>query len=111
MTSVARDILRIPEYSPEREDTVFRGHFGVAMHIFVTLWNLIASSVHEPGAHLKHLLWALLFLKMYSTESVHCGIIGWPDPKMFRKWSWYFVRKMAAPGCTSLEATSSCEIG
>ncbi len=39
----------------------------------------------------KHLLWALLFLKVYATESINSLICG-ADEKTCRKWSWTFVR-------------------
>lgn len=53
------------------------------------------DDVQDSAADLTHLLWALVFLKVYSTEEVHCRIVGWPSPKTFRKWSWYFVGKIA----------------
>lgn len=33
------------------------------------------------------------FLEMPS-EGVHCRIVGWPDPKTYRKWVWYFIEKI-----------------
>jgi hypothetical protein len=43
----------------------------------------------------KHLLWALVFPKVYATsEEVHCVIVGWPHVQTFRKYSWYFFEKM-----------------
>jgi hypothetical protein len=59
----------------------------------------------EAAAEPKHLLWSLVFIKVYSTEEVHCSIVGWPDPKTFRKWSWYFLEKTAclAPEIINLE--------
>lgn len=41
-----------------------------------------------------HLLWGLLFLKVYGSEKTHLTIAR-VDAKTFRKWSWYFVRLLA----------------
>jgi hypothetical protein len=51
--------------------------------------------VEDPNAKRKHLLWALVFLKVYATsEEVHCAIVGWSHVQTFRKYSWYFVEKI-----------------
>ena len=44
----------------------------------------------STGAHPKHLLWGLMWLKIYSTEAVMAGMAKC-DEKMFEKWSWKFV--------------------
>jgi hypothetical protein len=51
--------------------------------------------LEDPNAERKHLLWALVFLKVYATEEIHCAIAGWPNADTFRKYSWYFVRKIS----------------
>ena len=59
------------------------------------LWNrIIAHDQSETSGNPKHLLWALVFLKVYSTEEIHCSIVGWPSAKLFSKWSWYFVQRI-----------------
>jgi hypothetical protein len=51
-------------------------------------WKLLAKNGLLPtGAMPKHLLWSLMMLKTYATESVLCGIAG-TDEKTFRKWAW-----------------------
>ena len=42
------------------------------------------------GARPEHLLWALLFLKLYELEPVNASLARC-DEKTFRKWSWLFV--------------------
>jgi hypothetical protein len=45
------------------------------------IWHRIEGTVaaEDPNAKQKHLLWALVFLKVYATsEDVHCAIVGWP---------------------------------
>jgi hypothetical protein len=98
---LARETLAWPEsrqWSQKLADTKCRGFFGAPTGVIADLWNRLSNDV-EGGAP-KHLLWGLLLIKVYSTEEVHCRIVGWPDPQTFRKWSWYFVEKIA-----DLEAT------
>jgi hypothetical protein len=49
----------------------------------------------EEKTNRKHLLWGLLFLKLYSTEEVHCAIVGHPTKKEFRQKSWQIVEMIA----------------
>jgi hypothetical protein len=74
----------------------FRSFFGASSGVVAVIWNKIEQrGIEEPGAKPKHLLWALLFLKVYSTIEIHCSIVGWPSAKSFSKWSWYFVKRIA----------------
>ena len=102
MANIAREVLGIPlekKYTEKRDDETYRGFFGASIDVITILWNRIQPNLtgqdSSAGAHPKHLFWALVFLKVYSTTLVHCRIVGWPDPKTYRKWSWYFVRKIA----------------
>lgn len=102
MAVVAREVLGIPldkNYTETRDDETSRGFFGAPISVITILWNRIYPSLEgdskAAGANPKHLLWALVFLKVYSTTLVHCRIVGWPDPKTYRKWSWLFVRRIA----------------
>lgn len=100
--NVARDVLGIPrdkKVSEKVEDRRVRSFFGAPAPVIAELWNRIQPLIDEQSrkaAMLKHLLWALVFIFVYSTEEVHCRIVGWPDPKTYRKWSWYMLRKIAA---------------
>ena len=40
-----------------------------------------------------HLLWALLFLKVYATEVVMCDMCG-SDQKKFQKWTKIYVKEI-----------------
>ena len=78
-----------------REDTSstslrrFKAVFGISPDLALLVWN--DNMPHPFGATPKHLLWALLFLKLYSSESTH-AILANCDEKTFRKWSWVFVK-------------------
>ena len=69
--------------------------FGAPSDVVADIWNRIEPMLEDDDAHPKHLLWAFVFLKVYSTEEIHCSIVGWPSTRTFRKWSWYFVEKIA----------------
>ena len=72
----------------------FKAHFGTSPLVCSIMWSMISTEV-PSGASFLHLLWGLLFLKVYATESVLCGIVGGVDEKTFRKWAWLMVEKMA----------------
>ena len=79
----------------------FKAHFGVDPNLCVTIWNRIANNgafvyfttMHPPNP--KHLLWALLFMKLYSSVSVLASMCR-VDDKTFRKWTWFYVDAIAA---------------
>lgn len=95
MEAVAREALRIPStWQSKRVEQEFRGFFGAPVEVITDLWNRIDPLIDDEAAKPKHLLWALVFIKVYASEAVHCCIVGWPDKKTFRKWSWYFLEKI-----------------
>lgn len=98
MLAVAKETLSIPRdrpYTEKEQDRVMRGFFGVPIPVMTNLWNRLEPTVNfQSGALPKHLLWSLLFLKLYSTEEVHCALVGWPTRKTFRKWSWFFLSQI-----------------
>lgn len=67
----------------------FKAFFGITPEVCQICWNNIEGN-RPPGSKLIHLLWALLFLKVYKTEEVHAALTG-VDMKTFRKWSWIFI--------------------
>ena len=74
----------------------FKSCFGASAEQVANLWKrIIAHGPVVAGGKAKHLLWALVFLKVYSTVEIHCSIVGWPSPKTFQQWSWYFVERIA----------------
>jgi DDE superfamily endonuclease len=98
MVVVARDVLGLPQDKAtdvKAENGRFRSFFGASIDVVVNVWNRLESTI-DSAAKPKHLLWSLVFLKIYGTEDVHCRITGWPDPKTFRKWTWYFLEQISA---------------
>ena len=48
----------------------------------------------QEEASPKHLLWALMFLKQYNTQSFTASIVD-VDEKTYRKWVWKVIKKIA----------------
>lgn len=87
-----------PEFKLEKvAHRKFMSFFGTTPFICSMLWAFLEPLENMPnGVKPVHLLWALLFLKVYATESVHCALVGGVDEKTFRKWTWIFVHDIAA---------------
>jgi hypothetical protein len=49
----------------------------------------VAKGITASSARPRHLLWALVFLKVYASEDVHCCLVGYVDAKTYRKWAWW----------------------
>ena len=97
LADIARNMLRM-EGGPKRgDDKAFRGMFGAPMTVIALLWNRIQLQppVLRKGAHPKHILWALMFLKVYAASSVLRCLCGWPSESNHREWVWYFIERIA----------------
>jgi hypothetical protein len=62
--------------------------FGCRAFIASKIWFLISSQPTTHGTVLKHMLWALLFLKVYEKETTLCSWDEGVDETTFRKWIW-----------------------
>ena len=79
----------------------FCAFFGCKPHVCARIW---ATFPHPTPPNFKpaHLMWGLLFLKKYDTESGNSARVG-VDEKTFRKWQWFTVKKIAL-----LQLVSTC---
>lgn len=77
----------------------FRSLFGTSWEICADIWNDLVEMEHSVmamrGVQNYHLLWALMLLKTYQTESILGGMCRGATEKTFRKWSWSFVEAVA----------------
>ena len=97
--SLGREIISHPgRRNRLGELRAFRSHFGTVPVRCCLIWNMLRACDEARailnGALPKHLLWALMFLKLYGTEATLCGKAKC-DEKTFRKWSWKFVQAIA----------------
>jgi len=75
----------------------YTAFFGTTPFVCSLLWAMLEPCRKMPrGVQPKHLLWALMFLKIYGTEAVNCNLADGVDEKTFRKWAWLFVEGIAA---------------
>lgn len=74
----------------------FRAHYGVSPSTCALLWRKVSSNryILPLKGQPEYLLWALLYLKVYSSEKVLADKVG-VDVKTFCKWSWAFVEAIA----------------
>jgi hypothetical protein len=82
------------------EDVCFRQFYGAPAEVVMDAWNkLIFHNLVPEGGWFFHLLWALMFLKLYDFKNDLCAnagdSCGAVDPKTFRKWSRPFVSALA----------------
>jgi hypothetical protein len=70
----------------------FRATFGLHSDLCFHLW--LIGNWTPGGTKPNHLLWTLMFMKVYGTELVLCTIAG-ADPKTYRKWVWRVLNSIA----------------
>lgn len=88
------------ERAPATEDRKFRALFGCSVAVAKVIWDLLNEEDLVPqGGKLIHLLWALLFVKVYPTEETLtslCGdTTGEPERKTVRKWINLFMESIS----------------
>jgi hypothetical protein len=70
----------------------FHEVFGCSIPVAVEVWKRVDPwSCVSKDATVEHLLWALMFLKLYAKESTLSTLAGGVDEKTFRKWNWMFI--------------------
>jgi len=75
----------------------WRKLFGASPVVCSCLWALIdpLNNRRLPSkAEIKHLLWALVFMRDYDVEENHAVLTG-ADEKTYRKWQWSFINEIA----------------
>ena len=93
INKVKYDKTHTPTANQERE---FRSQFGASWYVCADVWNLL--DMHEIGLESKkepkHLLWAMLFLKVYGNEKTHAVMCS-TSVKTFRKWVWDMISQIS----------------
>lgn len=72
----------------------FKSFFGISPRICSISWNLIKDDLPKSYKEV-HLLWALMFLKNYSKESVNHALANC-DEKTFRSKVWTIISVLAS---------------
>lgn len=86
--------------SKQAERRAFMEFFGTRAAIVSLIWRLLVENDLLPEkAQIKHLLWALFFMKVYPKQGPACSVVGGSDgavdPKTLRKWVWLFISRIA----------------
>ena len=61
----------------------YKSFFGASIETICVLWYLLDDRQSRPSFSMKHLFWALAWLKQYTTETVLAANMG-TTPKTFR---------------------------
>jgi hypothetical protein len=91
----ARDIWRRNPYKDrafQTEDRDFREFFGCGVEVFITLWNLLDLHDLTPeDGTIMHLLWTLMFVKLYPKQKELCTLAGSVAKETVMVWIWRFI--------------------
>jgi len=72
----------------------FRSHFGTSPGVVSIIWQMI-SGMLPRSYNFIHVLWGLMFMKVYSTASVLSGKLG-VDEGIYRNKCWTVVKAIAS---------------
>ena len=73
-------------------DRQFRALFGASPATILDIW--LTSGLATTGVKPQHLMWAMMWAKVYATEPVLATLAG-VTRKTFRKWVWEVVPGVA----------------
>jgi len=79
---------------------VYQEHFGCSPLVHDKCWRMLSPNLVElyPDVDPVHLLWACLFLRVYSKEAIHASLVGCTQ-KTFRKWVWNVIYALSDIEC------------
>ena len=77
--------------SKSEKERTFKSFFGIHWNLCETTWALLDNHGKYKRREPRHLLWTLVFYKVYATEKLHCKIVKEPGKtkpaeKTFRMW-------------------------
>ena len=78
--------------SERKASLKFKAMFGASPQVCAEIWSMLVPLNNSSAP--KHLLWALMLLKVYSSEMVLCSIAKTSE-KTFSKWTWIFIQAIA----------------
>ena len=88
--------VRYQKSNQSRNDLRFVALYGIKPQICSIVWKMLHTKwtkyVNNPKA--VHLLWALRFMKGYSSWEMHAAELK-KDSKTVRKWVWFYITGIA----------------
>jgi hypothetical protein len=92
----------------------FKAFFGATPEVCNDIWFKLDPTENIDGdAQPKHLLWALMLVKVYAFEKV-LAKLACCDEKTFRKWAWRFldgISEIVTPQVIDLENRFRDDVG
>ena len=83
-------------FSAASEDRTFREHFGCCAEVAMIAWNFLEGYDFLPtDGTIEHLLWALMFLKVYAKTGPMRTLCGGIDNETMMKYIWPFIYGLA----------------
>ena len=77
------------------EERLFIAYFGTTALVCSHVWSLIFPDIsHHRRVSPTHLLWTLMFMKIYASTDVMSGIARC-NPTTFQKWVWRILPALA----------------
>jgi hypothetical protein len=73
----------------------FQDAFGISPRICVIVWRRCRLNKVVPGIGVNQFLWALAFLRIYSTHTILREMIDKPAEQVFTTWVWDVVKAVA----------------
>jgi hypothetical protein len=88
---------KAPRSMNEYTMRIFRQHFGCSPLVLYKCWGLLsedATRINDESIVPTHLLWTLLFLKVYGRETTNANLCRVSD-KTFRTFTWRVLYAIA----------------
>jgi hypothetical protein len=84
-----------PHLCMNTKERNFKANFGASLQVAYLLWCWLDVNNEGPqGGQVHHMLWTLMFLKVYATYDVLASRVG-VHRDTYRKWVWLFLDKIA----------------
>jgi hypothetical protein len=88
-----------PQITQANGRNIFIQFFGISPFTSSVTWYLLTTvALIDLSQRPTHRLWALYFLKNYTTEEVSRKVLGNPDYKTMREHIWYMIEKISSLG-------------
>ena len=97
MLEVAKKYVKLDNMHTRFARRRFKSLFSVSPYVVTVAFNRVKGLGLMQEGRIVHLLWALLLLKSYSSETM-CAIFVGSTEKTFRKWAWRWIFALAELG-------------
>jgi hypothetical protein len=101
------DFLSAAESIEAKDDRrSFASLFGVRVSLRPVIFQCCQLYIIH-GLEAKHILWGLIFMKVYATDDVTCAMLTRVTPNTYRKWYWIVIQAITSKN--SLVVSPFCD--